>query len=232
MQKFIAAALVSCALGLWAWASPALAQQRANRTGGDSGAAKRYWPYWRYSNSAGQSAGGYNSYLSDSFWPRNFDYSDVYPHKFFTPFDVSPENPLSPSIDEIRFPSPMYGGYFHSDDYRPSYGAGAYSLLAASRGTGMVSRPASNNNGTAATVRVSLPEASARVSFENTPTQQTGAERVFVSPALEPGKSYTYMVRATWQENGQEVTRTKEVQVQAGRTTAVDFRAPVAVAGR
>jgi uncharacterized protein (TIGR03000 family) len=56
-------------------------------------------------------------------------------------------------------------------------------------------------------------------------TTQTGVDRVFNTPALEMGKSYTYTVRATWMVNGKEVDRTKDVHIQAGQPTTIDFRA-------
>ncbi len=79
-------------------------------------------------------------------------------------------------------------------------------------------------NGTDATIRVRVPNPTARVFFDDTVTRQQGMERVFASPPLDPDKSYSYIVRATWMENGKEVTRSKDVKVQAGRTAMVDFR--------
>jgi uncharacterized protein (TIGR03000 family) len=75
-----------------------------------------------------------------------------------------------------------------------------------------------------ATIRVQLKDANARVSFEDATTEQTGRERVFASPPLDPTKSYTYKVRMTWMEDGHEMTTTKEIKVQAGREVKVDFR--------
>ena len=75
-----------------------------------------------------------------------------------------------------------------------------------------------------ATVRVALPNPNAKVYFDDETTTQSGTNRVFNSPTLEPDKSYTYTVRATWMEDGKEVTRTKDVKVQAGRAATVDFR--------
>jgi uncharacterized protein (TIGR03000 family) len=75
-----------------------------------------------------------------------------------------------------------------------------------------------------ATIRVQLADTNARVSFEDATTEQTGRERVFASPPLDPAKSYTYKVRMTWMEDGHEMTKTKEIKVQAGREAKVDFR--------
>jgi uncharacterized protein (TIGR03000 family) len=94
--------------------------------------------------------------------------------------------------------------------------------------SGAASRPTPTGGTIPATIRLTLPDLNARVTFDDTQTQQTGTNRVFTSPSLEPGKSYTYKVRATWTENGQETTSTKDVLIQAGRTTTVDFRDQVA----
>jgi uncharacterized protein (TIGR03000 family) len=130
------------------------------------------------------------------------------------------------------FPSPDRSGYYHSDVYLPSYGAAAYAILAASKQSGAVSQPAPANGSNLATIRLSVPDPNARVSFDDTLTRQVGTDRVFTSPTLESGKFYTYRVRATWQENGQEMTGTKDIRVQAGRTTTINFRDLVETAGR
>jgi uncharacterized protein (TIGR03000 family) len=75
-----------------------------------------------------------------------------------------------------------------------------------------------------ATIRVQLTDPNARVTFEDATTTQTGRDRVYSSPPLDPSKAYSYTVRATWTEDGKEVTRTKDVKVQAGREATVDFR--------
>jgi uncharacterized protein (TIGR03000 family) len=71
-------------------------------------------------------------------------------------------------------------------------------------------------------VEVYVP-ADAEVWFDDLKTKQTGENRSFRSPALEPGRTYLYDVKARWVENGQEVVRNKTIRVQAGRTAHVDF---------
>jgi hypothetical protein len=41
---------------------------------------------------------------------------------------------------------------------------------------------------------------------------------------LEPGKEYTYSVKASWMENGQEVTREKTLPARPGRQLVANFR--------
>jgi uncharacterized protein (TIGR03000 family) len=75
----------------------------------------------------------------------------------------------------------------------------------------------------AAAVTVVVPTADTQVWFGNTPTTQQGMERLFHSPALEPGKNFTYAIKARWMENGKAVERERQVRVQAGQRITVNF---------
>jgi uncharacterized protein (TIGR03000 family) len=65
--------------------------------------------------------------------------------------------------------------------------------------------------------------AEAEVWFDGERTSETGRTRDYVSPALTPGKHYSYAIRARWIENGQPVDQTRKVTVGAGAVTTVDF---------
>ena len=101
--------------------------------------------------------------------------------------------------------TPIYG-FMPPAGYSYSYGAYAPS-------------PRQDNS---AHIRLIVP-ADAKVWFGNSATQQTGAVRYFDSPELTPGKDYVYDVKATWTENGKEMTRTRKVDVRANAGTTVDF---------
>jgi uncharacterized protein (TIGR03000 family) len=74
-------------------------------------------------------------------------------------------------------------------------------------------------------VRVLLPQDNATLTIEGSPTKQTGASRLFVTPALAPGKKYSYKLVAIWEPNNYtKITRTKEVTFDAGQEIEVDFR--------
>jgi len=73
-------------------------------------------------------------------------------------------------------------------------------------------------------VTVVVPTATAEVWFENTLTTQQGTQRLFHSPALEPGQNYTYTIKARWMENGKAIERDRQVNVQAGQSIIVNFR--------
>jgi uncharacterized protein (TIGR03000 family) len=65
--------------------------------------------------------------------------------------------------------------------------------------------------------------ANAEVFFDGAPTTQKGTERLFVSPALEPGKKFSYDVLARWKENGKAVERSRTVGVASGASVRVSF---------
>lgn len=53
--------------------------------------------------------------------------------------------------------------------------------------------------------------------------EHVGGHRMFMSPPLETGKKYTYMVRAAWKDKGKEVSREEKVTFQGGEQVIVDF---------
>jgi uncharacterized protein (TIGR03000 family) len=62
--------------------------------------------------------------------------------------------------------------------------------------------------------------------FNGVKTAQAGTERHFISPALAPGKNYTYAIEARWMENGKPVEQTRSVHVHANDREVVDFTKP------
>jgi len=79
------------------------------------------------------------------------------------------------------------------------------------------------NSSKDARVHVAVP-ANAEVWFGGFKTSQTGTDRVYQSPPLDPGKAYRYEVRARWTAaNGKVVDRNREVRVRAGQSARVDF---------
>jgi uncharacterized protein (TIGR03000 family) len=70
---------------------------------------------------------------------------------------------------------------------------------------------------------VRVPAADAQILFDGDPTRQQGMDRVFVSPPLTPGKSFTYNIEARWMENGRMVNQSRAVTISAGQTATVDF---------
>jgi uncharacterized protein (TIGR03000 family) len=133
----------------------------------------------------------------------------------------------------LYFGNPAYGGYsfpYYANTYLrgsvfnsglPSVPFPAYRY---SPDTSSTSNEVQNSN--AAILELKVPE-NAEVWFEGDKTVQTGAVRYFVSPSLQPGRTFTYDIRARWTDlGGNPVDRTKQVKVQAGARVEVDFNNP------
>jgi uncharacterized protein (TIGR03000 family) len=82
-----------------------------------------------------------------------------------------------------------------------------------------------------ATIVVSLP-GDASLTFDSYKTSSTSGRRVFTSPALTPGKIYSYTLKAQIMRDSKPVTVTREVEVRAGQETIVNLDFPAAVASR
>jgi uncharacterized protein (TIGR03000 family) len=81
--------------------------------------------------------------------------------------------------------------------------------------------PAEDRN--KARIMAIVPDPEARVWIDNGLTEQKGTERLFLSPPLEPGERYYYLIKATWKENGREVSKEQKVAVRAGYGTVLNL---------
>jgi uncharacterized protein (TIGR03000 family) len=79
--------------------------------------------------------------------------------------------------------------------------------------------------GAPATIVVSLP-ADAKLTVDGETTRSIGKFRVFTSPNLTPGKSYSYTLKAEVQRDGKPVSWEQTVSVQAGRQASVSMTEP------
>jgi uncharacterized protein (TIGR03000 family) len=69
--------------------------------------------------------------------------------------------------------------------------------------------------------------ADAAVWVNGQPTHQMGPRREFMSSGLEPGRSYTFSVRARWTApGGKIVEQERRITVQGGERRTVDFLTP------
>ncbi|MCS7168900.1 MAG: TIGR03000 domain-containing protein [Gemmatales bacterium] len=73
-----------------------------------------------------------------------------------------------------------------------------------------------------ALLRVLLPK-DAQLEIGGEKTQSTGEERLFLTPELEPGKSYFYVLKVI-NPNGFRQVRMRAVEFQAGQEVVVDLR--------
>jgi uncharacterized protein (TIGR03000 family) len=137
--------------------------------------------------------------------------------------------------------SPYYSGYYNSYPstvYYNTYPSTVYTYpsntySAYPSGT-IVQQPIAGNTtsfygggqmaANQVTVRVILPTPDAQLMVQDQMNQASGNERIIVSPALQPDTNYHYTFKATWRDqNGQEVTREKHIDVKAGQQYTVDF---------
>jgi len=129
-----------------------------------------------------------------------------------------------------------YGGY----GYAPLYGNFGYSPMISAWGWGspwgyggafpnagatrsFYHNPAMNNPAREARLIVHIPP-QASLTIEDYPTQSRSDTRVFTTPPLEPGKTYTYTLRGELNRDGRFVHVTKNVEVKAGEVSDVTVR--------
>lgn len=121
---------------------------------------------------------------------------------------------------------PGYSSWNYGSPYAywqtyPSYAA--YSYPASSYESFYYSPSASNASGSnVARVLVRVP-ADARLFFNDQQMTSTGPMREFVTPPLTADKKNAYDIRATWMDNGREVTQTKTIDVTPGSSVRVEF---------
>ena len=130
-----------------------------------------------------------------------------------------------------------YGGYTMGS-IAPMMGSYAYSPMGSNwgwgnslvTGGGIANQGASQsfyfggaNTGNEATIVVRLP-AQATLTIDGQQTQQRSDTRTFTSPPLEPGKVYTYTLRAEMDRDGHTVRDTKTIDVRAGQRSEVTIR--------
>ena len=73
-----------------------------------------------------------------------------------------------------------------------------------------------------ATVVLSVPPR-ATVTVEGEALKSSGSERTFLSPEIDPGREFVYVVRAVIVLSGREEVETQRVKVTAGETSRVSF---------
>jgi uncharacterized protein (TIGR03000 family) len=80
-----------------------------------------------------------------------------------------------------------------------------------------------------ATIFVALP-ADARLLIDGNATRSTTANRMFITPALERGKEFTYTLKAEIVRDGQTYSAIQRVTVRGGAESKVTLEVPVSVA--
>lgn len=80
--------------------------------------------------------------------------------------------------------------------------------------------------GSVAHLMIKLPSPDAKLWIDDYQSRQNGMQRTMVTPSLEPGAKYAYTLIAMWTEDGEAVTRSRDVTFQAGQSVVIDFTVP------
>jgi uncharacterized protein (TIGR03000 family) len=117
-------------------------------------------------------------------------------------------------------PSFYAPGYVYS---APGYYAAPYSYAAPSSAAQTAAYYGLNASGERlAVINLRVPDG-AVVRFGSEQTTQTGTERRFFSPPLQPGRGYTYDVQVQWKEGDRTVDRHRTIDLRAGQQVNVNF---------
>jgi uncharacterized protein (TIGR03000 family) len=127
------------------------------------------------------------------------------------------------------YPGYGYGPYYSATYIAPLvYTASTATALPRMRSAVYPAIPyrTSPAEGTRAYIDLHVPAAGAQVWFDGVLTQQTGIDRHFITPPLEPGASYTFEIRASWRGmDGKQLSRLQRVDIRAGDQRSVNFTA-------
>jgi len=208
MSRFKFPIVLGLALAAFAWAAtPDASAQRGGRGGGGRGGGYHGGGYHGggyYGGYRGGYYGGYGHYGYGRYGYGSYPYyggygwrSGGYPYYGYSSY-------YQPGY-VYDYSTPTY--VYPDDSGVVTRGAGSYA-------------PANDNS---AMLHVRVP-GNAQVWVEGEATRQSGPERDFVSPPLQPDKTYQYEIRARWMQDGKPVVRTKTVTVHANETKNVDFR--------
>jgi uncharacterized protein (TIGR03000 family) len=141
-----------------------------------------------------------------------WDWWRTYP---WSPYNYG-RNPYNPIIVPSYYPYPMtYPPYVPQPEPTPA-------VLPAAPALPTVTGPLSSPPPGTAIIRVRVPAVWAKVKFDGTDSVTSGTQRWFVTPRLGDGGA-SYKVTASWTSDGRPVQATRQVRVQAGQISAVDF---------
>jgi uncharacterized protein (TIGR03000 family) len=157
-----------------------------------SAKAQQGWPIvgsnW---DTTGGGRGGYSSYSSRSYSP-SYNASSYPSPSYYAAYPSVRSSYYAASPSFIGSSQPIYYGATSSEGY--------YSTQAAER---------------SARVNLQVPSG-ARIWFDTYQTKQTGTARSFETPPMDAGQELAYQIRVQWEQDGKDVTQTRQVTVHAG----------------
>lgn len=217
IRKLVWTAALFGTIGLLLGTNQAFAQ-RGGHGGGHGGGQAHGGAHYGGGAYHGSHYGGawhganyHNGYSHNGYYGHGYYGGGYYPGIF---------GGISPWLGS--YSSPWYGGYSYPRysyyDYDPPV-----TYYPAPTRYYAEPTPVANDS---ATIRVILPDSQARVWFDGNPTQQTGTDRYFHSPALTSGSPNTYSIRVSWMQGDREMSFERVVTISPGQTTVVDFTRP------
>jgi len=196
--------LVLASAGFWLTPSTAEAQRWGGRGGVRYGVGG--YPYYGGYGS-GYGGYGYGGYYSGyGYYPRYYSsyYYPSYSYSSYPQYYVEPSMSYYSTVPNTSYYSPAPSTTYESQLPAPAEAA-------------------------TTRIQVHLPAPDAEVWIAGKRMSQSGMDRNFVSPALTPGRTYTYEVRARWTtRDGQVAEQNRTVSFRAGETVNVDFRVAAA----
>jgi uncharacterized protein (TIGR03000 family) len=187
--------------------------------------------------------GPYGGYYSSYFGPRSYNYGWGYPYGYSWAYPYTYSGGYWPGYYGYYggwpyYAStgygawPWYGGIYsyYGTNYAPrfSYGVIGSSTYYGHAPAELAADSASSYGATAsasdstALINVKVPP-DADVWFDNFKTRQTGQDRRFITPSIDPDHNFSYEVRARWTEGNRQVEQTRKVTAHAGKQSTVDF---------
>jgi uncharacterized protein (TIGR03000 family) len=162
--------------------------------------------------------GGYPGYYSYGYYPGYWGgYYPSYSYGY---------SPYYSPYSYYGYPSYAYSSYSYPSPYGYSYYNPSTATYAAAPQSGQYQSfyyaPNADAQDRRAHVEVLVPQ-NAEVWFDDHKTQESGTDRFFVSPPVDPNSRYFYNIRARWTDNGRTVERTRKVSFQPGQQIRVDF---------
>jgi len=154
------------------------------------------------------------------FLPNYSAYPPVNGGVFTVPAPVQVAQPYYPQ--SVYYPQTAPAASYPTPPITPpSTGPGASRSLSTAETPAASATPPSTAAAAHFTVKV---PADAKVWVNDVETKQPGTSRRFHVPTtLDAGRTYEYVFRAQWAENGQTVTRDRTIRFQAGDDLTVDF---------
>ncbi len=164
-------------------------------------------------------AGGIGNAMIYGPYTGGFSYSYATAYGYYLPFNSSGFS--SPWVYPTDWTSIPYRGYAY-----PGRPLGSFFCAHPNGVPPLVDEPPPDavvvGDPKPAMVVVQVPPG-AELWFDGNQTQQAGGQRVFVSPPLQPGRSFHYVVRARWPQEGKAVEQFQMVTVGAGQQARVQF---------